>query len=369
MLNEFGKLCLVGYLVVTVGCTEQATEETATKHRSVPASATVQRMMTEEGCRLTPGCWTGGGPVSGVAYDGDLSLSTRESTAPDPSPGADGLWLGIRSTDCYLAPPFNASASGHLDIDDDRLDDGCEYVLANAFAPMLAIDDREQCIGGEPYWAAKYIDNLLPYNTGDMVKLAYLPSYHNDCGTGPHAGDSEFIQLTVGYNPSTQHWEVINSWLSGHVCPNDGFDCQLPWNSLGDSQSWGRTFEWPAGRPYTFPRIFISKNKHANYRSLAACNSGGFLYSDTCEQSRDRGRFVIWQSHNIGSGHQPVRDCVETETSLPLTAVECFWTGTKFRGWKSAIPGVTPYKTLLLSVVFQGTQVSATTWWTGSYGY
>ncbi len=47
------------------------------------------------------------------------------------------------------------------------------------------------------------------------------------------------------------------------------------------------------------------------------------IYSDTCEQSRDRGRFVIWQSHNIGSGHQPVRDCVEPRRAFrspPLSA-------------------------------------------------
>lgn len=283
-------------------------------------------MMTEEGCRLTPGCWDGGGPGAGVIHDGDLSLSLRESTAPDPSPGAQGLWLGIRSYDCYLAPPFNASTAGHLDIDDDKLDDNCEYVLAQAFAPLLAIDDREGCLAGEPYWAAKYLDNLPPFDTGDMVKLAYLPAYHKDCGSGSHIGDSELIQLTVGYNPTTKHWEVLNSWLSAHVCVNDGFECQLPWNSLGASASWGRNFEWPSGRLLAFPRVWISLNKHANYRSRAHCDAGSTtsaaldFRSATASNRRPTCRYLGWsafgRARSSVDGRQTYRESRHTRTSF-----------------------------------------------------
>jgi hypothetical protein len=325
--------------------------------------------MTEEGCRLTPGCRNGGGPTGGTIYDNDLSLGLYESTAPDPSPGANGLWLGFESTDCYLHPPFMASAAGHLDIDSDKRDDDCEYRLAKAFAPLLAFDGREQCPQGEPYWLAKHIDNLEPFHTGDMVKIGYLAAYYNDCGGGGHVGDSEFIQLTVAYNPYTHHWELINSFLSAHLCPNDSFSCQLPWNSLGNSQSWGQAFEWPSGRSFAFPRVWVSLNKHANYRTRNHCDAGSTMFGfDTCDQGRDVGRFIVWQSHNLGSNHARIVNCVESETALPLYGIECFWTGTKFKGWKMGVPGVTPYKTLLLSVVFQATQIDVNTWWHGSFG-
>ncbi len=104
----------------------------------------------------------------------------------------------------------------------------------------------------------------------------------------------------------------------------------------------------------SIPRIWVSRNKHANYRTLSACNNGGVLLGlfETCNSSPgDAGRFLIWSDHNIGSAHHHLRDCVySTNTG---GEVECFWSGTYFGGCQldpsSTAP---PYSPFLNSIVY-----------------
>lgn len=326
--------------------------------------------MTWEGCQQTPGCSGDDGLLSAV-HDNDLSYSMFDPNLPDPTPGANGIWIGWGATDCYLMEA-GSSASTMIDIDQDGLRDECEYRLAKAFAPLLSVNPSDGCIEGEPYWAAKFINNLEPYHTGHMVKLAYLPAYYADCGLGGHNADSEFIQLTVVFNTVTQHWILVNSWLSAHSC-NDlsqaclGSTLSAPFSSHTE---WGPLFEWPSGRAESFPRVYLSKGKHANYRSASACNTGGAFGFDTCVGNVDVGRLLVWQDRNVGSARFPIRNCVSSISgSTSRTGTECFWTGSAFAAWHPTDEGVSPYAGILTSLVFQGTMISAGTWWVGSYGY
>lgn len=168
------------------------------------------------------------------------------------------------------------------------------------------------------------------------------------------------------YNYSTQHWELVNSWLSEHACDDDSLACWLTGIS-GDYQIWGSEFEWPSGRANSFPRIYVALNKHANYRTLEGCARGGPAGNDTCPNNYDIGRFRVWESHNIGSGHHPLLDCVASQGEVH-SGTECFWSGASFAGWSGASTGASRYGLYLHSLVFQGTQVSASTWWRGTYG-
>jgi len=366
---------VLGCMIASSCATEPAgASSSRTEHPNLAIGGGMEPNMTEEGCRITPGCWPedggggSGGSAVGELFDGLSGSALTESTLPDPSPGSPGIWLGLHPTDCYKNHVSEGTA--FRDLDSDGLLDSCEYQLAQAFAPMLAFDGNEPCRHGEPYWVAKYIDDLAPYNTGDQVKLGYLMAYYEDCGPSDgHDGDSEFIQLTVSYNTTTHHWVLIDSWLSAHVCPSQSFDC-TSWEGLGDSQSWGvQGFEYPSGRPLSYPRVYLSLEKHANYRTAAACAAGAFLNGDSCDAVADLGRFFVVRGHNIGSQHAPLIDCVastQADTSI-YHGTECFWSGDKFRGWQVGAAGASPYAAPLTSVVFTSTRIDATRWWGGRY--
>lgn len=375
-LSNCFPLALLGSLLVA--CTSSLTDAPeplpALGAFSALTAPEVEPLMTWEGCLITPGC-VGDDEQPGFLsqiHDANPSTAVFDPNLPDPSPGALGLWIGLSATDCYLMRAQQPNLM--IDQDHDGLRDLCEYRLALAFAPMLRVSALESsaCLRGEPYWAAKFIDDS-PYGTGDMVKLAYLPAYYTDCGvdgTGAygHEADSEFIQLTVVYNYSTQHWELVNSFLSAHSCAGSGIECIG--GILQASEFWGPTFEWPAGRARTFPRVYVAIGKHANYRSQASCDGGGTLGLDECPESYDVGRFLVWESRNLGSARFPFADCVQSVAGLPdRQGQECFWTGSVFRGWLPGFRGVTTYAAFLTSVVFQGTRIDATRWWVGSYGY
>ncbi len=321
--------------------------------------------MTEEGCQETPGCWQEGSSV-GHLDDGDVTYALNESSLPDSHFGADGIWLGLTNDDCYVW----RGVSNGIDQDEDGLIDYCELQLAKAFAPVLSFASGESCSGGEGYWVAKVIDNYFT-GTGDLVKLGYLMAYYDDCGAGGHLGDSEFVQLTVEYNPATQHWVLVDSWLSEHACDVVTLEC-IAGSFFTHTSEWGAGFDFPAGRRGSFPRVYISKNKHANYHSAPDCDAGGAVWSDTCSGHSDVGRFKVWQDHNLGSAHHHLLDCAQSQSGNSLyTGTECFWSGEQFGGWHGGKPGTraAPYSSYLLSVAFQATFVTVDEWWVGSYGY
>jgi hypothetical protein len=344
---------------LVVGCEKDPSEPDSPM--ASPVAIDNWANMTPEGCEILPEQCPSRYPpeeplpdFSGNLHNFKLSTSLNEPTSPaDPSPGADGIWLNLHRHDCWQT--FYLAGSSHPDRDADGFDDNCELRLAQAFAPMLNFSSTaERCMTGEAYWAAKFFDNLPPFNTGDFVRIAYLMSFYSDCGALGHSGDSEFIQLTVTYIPLTKHWKLINSWISAHAVMGDPIGNEISGPLQSNSSTWGSSFEWPSGRKYSYPRIWVSQNKHGNYRSKAACGGGGFFGGafETCEYSpRDYGRFRVWSGNNIGSYHRPMKDCVPSMKNS-ASPTECFWSGRDFGGWRPTGGAGSPYRGYLNSTVY-----------------
>ena len=230
------------------------------------------------------------------------------------------------------------------------------------------------------------MDSLLPKGNvstqrGQLhfVRLAYLPSYYNDCGAflfqyEAHPGDSEFIQETVGYNYNTKHWELFNGFLSAHTCTDDGGSCGVL-QQLAASQTFPNSseLEHPGGRAATYPRVYVSWHKHANYKSYSDCNAGGaaFGFVEYCFNG-DKGRFMVWQSHNIGNCRHPLVDCTPSQrVGADLNVEECYWTGTKFGGWNNVSNDskAAGYIYLLHSFAYACKWLAPGVSWCSSYGY
>jgi len=252
------------------------------------------------------------------------------TTAPnDPFPTAPGIWLGdsVTATTCFADQNPAILQSGTLlnDQDKDWLADNCEVDLAYAFAPRLLFDFGEPCPFGEPYWAAKY----FPFS--GVVRIAYLPAYWDDCGDdiagfigNSHSGDSEYMMLEVGFHVSTRHWVFQQMWLSAHSGEPTDHSEWVPTTSA-------EFFYRPGSRP----NVWVSLQKHANYKSHAACsyyiviNSVGS--TETCGDPNGAPgiqpiRFPVTTSHNLGSrfvGTQCVSSEVLSRASNGRT--ECFY--------------------------------------------
>jgi hypothetical protein len=250
-----------------LACAEDVSEPNR-PHGSPSLAEAVTPGVTKEGCEILecPHDPPDKPDFAGSLHNYDTSTALSEPISPpDPSPGAEGMWLNLNHQDCW--EPYYSAGSSHSDRDLDGFDDNCEFRLAQAFAPMIRFSGSEECSGGEAYWGAKYFDNIEPYHTGDFVRLAYLMSYYKDCGELGHIGDSEFIQLTVTFVPTTKHWKLINSWISAHAVIGHPFGNSILGPVGSNSSTWGDQFEWPSGRRYSYPRIWVSDNKHANYRT------------------------------------------------------------------------------------------------------
>jgi len=280
-------------------------------------------------------------PVDGTIHDG-TGYGMLPTFADDPSPGADGVWLGDMSSARFCYANHNPFAN---DQDHDWLDDDCEFRLASAFAPVLVTNPVDSCPGGEPYWAAKYFPQS-EYGWGEFVRIAYMPAYYKDCGEGVlgigggHLGDSEFIMISVQYNTSTQHWEVRDGYLSAHS------------GTMGDHAEWPDRddLDYYPRRRYAYPQVWIAPYKHANYSSQSACNGW-----DSCYGNVAVGRMRVYPGRNVGSRFVDwFPNGVMSENALYQNdSVEYFYTPRKFRGWQISDDGVTPYASFLLSGMFE----------------
>jgi hypothetical protein len=292
----------------------------------------------QEPCAVTPALCD---PVDGTIHDrtGDGALYEPPG---DPSPGALGVWLGSQVAPRWCYADQNLLI---LDTDKDWLADECEFELARAFAPAMALEGS--CDGGEPYWAAKY------FPTVSRVRIVYLPAYYFDCGDSPipplfnydHYGDSEPIRYDVRYNAATHHWELAEPevFLLAH---NDN----SYWASIG--------LEYPV-RQLAYPRIWVAENKHAHYQSRAMCNSGGHFGGEDCSQNTVRGRLLVYKGRNIGSRHVDLFiDGVKTQDprhqNYPRR--EYFYQEHLFGGWgigATDANSTTPFSQHLLSGIFE----------------
>lgn len=267
--------------------------------------------------------------------------SEFREVAGAPYPGSKGMYLGdaISANFCYA--DYNPLIT---DLDHDWLDDTCERHLAQAFSPAVNLHYLEKCGGGEPYWAAQYFPNYPGVSPLSQVRIAYMPAYYRDCGTGGHSGDSEFIMVEVWYDHFTRQWQFRRMYLSAHACA-------LP--CVNESSFYAsHQVEFPSGRDLSYPKVYISKNKHANYATLESCNSA---LIDVCGPGED-GQIRVYKTRNVGSRWADFfPECVAA-TVPPHNStgrLECFYSSRAFRGWQNeGIHGPTPYYEFLSSETF-----------------
>jgi hypothetical protein len=292
------------------------------------------------------GSWNFFAPVNDILYQ----------AAGDPSPGAAGIWLGWNVTPSAC---FNDKTSAIIDIDHDWLDDRCELELARGFAPRWSMGHQDNCPDGEPAWAAKY------FPASGAVRIAFMPAYYNDCGTpslgfgGGHPGDSELVMEEVIFNPSTQHWQLREMWLSAH------HDAWLLGHNTDRSQWVDATEAEYSTRYLGYPKIAVSANKHANYKNDSKCNNNyaaeiGAGDGDSCYSSYlTPFRFPIDPARNAGSRFVPLMGTNGCVTSIKTFAgngiVECFFgqARSKFSGWQLDSGGETSYRDLLMGELFE----------------
>lgn len=264
-------------------------------------------------------------PLKQSCYDPDDPMCLPGPSPDDPDPDAPGYFIG---------QDYNMDhCTQSNDLDDDGFDDNCEYRIARRFAPMLATapapyDDTS----AEPYWVAEYAEDMPGTRSTHGVKVMYLLSYHEDLGTrvagqtvSAHKGDSEFVVLWIGYDTSTEHWQVEWAYYAAHH------------PSGSDYAGTSRSLEYP-DKQYGYPRIWVAKSKHASYISQQACDDGGTAGFDSCDTNSDDRRVEVLRERNLGSGVHRFVNCVATTESSPYTypGTECFWeatTGYEFCGW------------------------------------
>ena len=194
--------------------------------------------------------------------------------------------------DCYRGD-LNPSA----DIDQDFLDDDCEYELALAFRPQLVLMNNDCDTRRQPYFAAR---RKVSNDWGEVILIFYAISYVYDCGPpfacpgvypfcDPHPGDSEWIILEVGrYSSSTRPWALKYATLSAHWRTDNDQTAGYEASDLEDAY----------GSPgFGAPRIWVAEDKHANYRSQIVCNSSGFGNFDNCDAPN-----ALYQTLEVSSG-------------------------------------------------------------------
>ena len=255
----------------------------------------------------------------------------------------DGLVLPTQFTTSYCFGSF-----GSYDRDVDGIRDDCEYQIAKWFRPMLARNNNDEAPERETYWAVKRKPNT------STVQVFYALGYYWDAGEsfgfGSHPGDSEFIMLEItnyGWPSVPSLWTLDAATLSAHWGVTGYFE-QDHTGTYGYS-----ALEYPStyrGRP----RIWVSKNKHANYRSKDQCNFSGGV--DYCDQLRDGTTYEdaeVFESANVGSKNNKLLNCVGSRHPGLYRAgygVECLWaTGAGgFAGWNVNRNGAsTGYGTML----------------------
>jgi len=232
----------------------------------------------------------------------------------DLAPMAPGYFLqGASPAECYY------ESTPGTDADLDFINDNCEYELAYAFRPFLWYSAGEECSDGHPMWAVHRFVN-------DIIRIAYMPAYFLDCGDFGHDGDSEFIMVEVAYDYATHHWKYNYGWLSAHYTATVG-------GVNTDNSEWiGPTDVTYSDRQLGAPVIYVSANKHANYKNASQCNADLNLL-DHCDNGFFT-RLPLFSDRNVGS---PTNDLVHCLYLTNQSRCETFFYANKaFAGWQGS---------------------------------
>lgn len=245
-------------------------------------------------------------------YDPSWYECSQNPPSGDPQPSAPGVYLG---------PNFSwSSCTSTSGPDGDGLEDFCEFQLALASRPLLATHPNDGALARQPHWAARRF--------GSQVVIFYALAYHWDGGSDsewckgdveggclPHPGDAEWIELRLTYNTTTLHWELLNMRLSQH----------------GNSAVYSNP-EFPS-KDRHYPRVWVARGKHANYKTRADCDSGAVFGADTCFGNVDDVRVEVYSARNLGSSSNQYVNRVLGFAPL-YQGVEEFWnTNFHFCGW------------------------------------
>ena len=271
----------------------------------------------------------------------------------DPCPDCDGIYVdfGLTMSEC-LTP-------GPTDLDYDGLGDWCEWAIARSFRPTFMIHAADQDPSREPYWAAKlYQENgtncflyPAPCYSPLFVQVFYAPSYHRDPGgpggTYAHRGDSEFVVIWVSFDTNDGRWKTALTYTSAHF---NGFG-----NPGYSRLNWADEVEYPSNY-LGYPRVWVSKNKHANYPTQGWCNIGGIVGIDICDNNGDAGRLTVDLYRNLGSVAYPFLTGVASENPSYYRLTEDFWQADYFCGWMEY-------------ALFTHGCASPYKWWLDDFGY
>jgi hypothetical protein len=273
---------------------------------------------------------------------------------------------------CWIGLPNGTFPPNAADKDNDGLKDQCEYELAYAFRPFMAFSSTDIDASRETYYSVK-----VKSVTSKTVEIFYAIGYHEDDGeSGPvcqgcsaHQGDSEWIIVEAD---GTTGWVLTFATLSAH------------WNEPvvdGTTRYSSGHFAYPENFRAR-PEVWVAEDKHANYNTDDACDSGA-EFTDNCDRNslstkwgntltnispgtnigQDGGVIFV----NFGGRSNRLVDCIASVTTLNPTqpyypGTECFWSGTTFRGWLAPPvgDGSTPYATALRAFGFNTTAASST---------
>lgn len=256
------------------------------------------------------------------------------------------------------------------DVDRDGITDECEDPLARAFAPTLWESATDDAIGKEPFYSV----SPYPYALG-KIQIIYALSYYRDAGdpltrSYAHDGDSEFIIVEVvpiGDNFTT-NFAVDYVFLSAHWDTEVESSQRVHYSNLWFNNDVHRASA----------EVWVAEDKHANYRSRAACENGGWspfgLSADECDDLYYKKPLVDWYPWrgNLGSQYHAanpmpdmqMQNCVsalvyDPPDVSPRVGTECYWNvGARFAGWVGNITWQdydhlsTPYQKIVSSFYF-----------------
>lgn len=249
----------------------------------------------------------------------------------------DGILLNSLYTNTYCIGTAGQLSTA-VDADLDGVRDECEFAFAQSFRPMLAMNSDDRAPEMEPYWA---VTKTYGSSYGSTIKIYYALSYYRDPGDPrfsmeAHDGDSEFIIVGISTLGGSR-WHLDYVTLSAHWGSGSTYD---------QTGTYGyASVEYPSeyrGRP----RVWVSQDKHANYRSKSVCDG---MIQDDCD------RLETWtiyrdvdvqQGANLGDvwdfyrGISPyygaLRGCFASRNPAMTGGTECYWYNygqNYFAGW------------------------------------
>jgi len=153
-----------------------------------------------------------------------------------------------------------------------------------------------------------YFYVVHPLNSArDSVRIVFLPAYFRDCGWrglqrilrfgrgAAHAGDSEVIAVDIR-RLGEDTWQTTGVFLSAHCFGRSDGRCR--WFRDRDLEE----LAWTSG-PLSAPRVWVARDKHANYPNQKACESGHW-HQERCGGAGRQYRFPVRSiEQNLGTRH------------------------------------------------------------------